>query len=134
PCQFAAVVINGVVFDITYSAFKGRLDRSPIFRAVAAPVIVYVSYTVFAIVATYVLREGSWASAGGEEIRSYLGSDALSASLISVVTIHLGYYLGNVIRPYVLLRESRTQAVVFRVVSGVFVVAIWISGQMYKTI
>jgi len=133
PCQFAAVMINGIVFDITYTVFKERLNRSPIFRIVAAPVIVYVSYAVFAVFATYVLQEASWATEGWPAIRSFLLADAVSASLISIVTLHLGYYLGNVIQPYALQRESRTPAVVLRVVAVVLVAAIWIAGQMYKT-
>jgi len=131
PCQFAAVMINGIVFDITYSAFKGRLDSSPIFRAIAAPAMVYASYATFALVATYVLREGSWASGGWAGIRSYLLSDAVSASLISIVTIHLGYYLGNALQPYALLRKLRMPAVMFRIVSIALVAAIWIAGQIY---
>jgi hypothetical protein len=131
PCQFAAVVINGIVFDITYSAFKGRLDRSTLFRTVAAPVIVYASYTIFALFATYVLRQEPWVSEGWAGIRSFLLADSMSASLISIVTVHLGYYLGSVTQPYILLWESRTPAVVFRVVSVMFVAAIWIAGQVY---
>lgn len=133
PCQFAAVMINGLVFDIAYSGFKRRLDSSPIYRAIAAPVIVYASYAVFALVATYVLREESWASEGWAGIRLYLLSAAVSASLISIVTIHLGYYLGNAIQPYALLRKLRRPAVMFRVVSVVLVAAIWIAGQIYVT-
>jgi hypothetical protein len=133
PCQFAAVMVNGIVFDITYSVFKERLNRSPIFRAAAAPVIVYASYAIFALFATFVLRQDTWVAEGWEGIRSYLLADAVSASLISIVTIHFGYYLGNVIQSYVSLRESRTPAVVFRVVSVVLVAAIWIAGQVYLT-
>jgi hypothetical protein len=133
PCQFAAVMINGVVFDFTYSTFKGRLDSSPIYRIIAAPVIVYASYAVFALVATYVLQEGSWALKGWEGIRSYLLADAVSASLISMVTINLGFYLGNAIQPYALLRILRMPAVVFRIVSVVLVAAIWVAGQIYVT-
>lgn len=131
PCQFAAVVINGIVFDVAYTAFKGRLNRSIIFRAVAAPVIVYVSYAVFAVLATYILREPSWASEGWPGIRAFLLADAVSASLISIVTIHLGYYLGNVIQPYDLLPRLRLPAVAFRIVSVALVAAIWIAGQVY---
>ena len=40
PCQFAAVVINGIVFDVTYTAFKERLDSSQEFTTIAAPVMV----------------------------------------------------------------------------------------------
>ncbi len=101
------------------------------YRTIAAPVIVYVSYATFALVATYVLREGSWASEGWAGIRSFLLSDAVSASLISIVTIHLGYYLGNAIQPSALLSKLRMPAVAFRIVSVVLVAAIWIAGQMY---
>ena len=105
PCQVAAVMINGVVFDITYSTFKGRLDSSLLQRTLAAPVIVYVSYAAFAILAAFVLREGSWGTDGWAGVRSYLLTSAVSASLISMVTINLGYYLGNAIRPLVPRRK-----------------------------
>lgn len=133
PCQFAAVMINGIVFDITYSAFKGRLDSSPLYRAIAAPSIVYVAYTVFALFATYVLREASWAAQGWAGIRTYLLSSAVSASLIAIVTIHLGYYLGNAIQPYDLLPKLRMPAVMFRVISVALVAAIWVAGQIYTS-
>lgn len=105
PCQVAAVMINGVVFDITYSTFKGRLDSSLLQRTIAAPVIVYVSYAAFAILAAFVLREGTWGTDGWAGVRSYLLTAAVEASLISVVTIHLGYYLGSAIRFLVPMRK-----------------------------
>jgi hypothetical protein len=130
-CQFAAVMINGIVFDITYTLFKGRLDSSPIYRAFAAPVIVYVSYAVFALVTTFIIREPSWVSDGWAGIGSYLLVDAAIASAISIVTINFGYYLGNVIRPYDVLRRIGMPAVMFKVVSVVLVAAIWVAGQIY---
>jgi membrane protein DedA with SNARE-associated domain len=134
PCQFAAVMINGIVFDITCSAFKGRLDSSAVYRTIAAPVIVYASYAVFAFLATYVLREESWVAEGWAGIRLYLLSSAVTAALISMVTIHLGYYLGNALRPDALAQKLRMPAVAFRIVSVVLVAAIWIAGQVYRTI
>jgi hypothetical protein len=131
PCQFAAVMINGIVFDAAYSTFKERLNRSLMFRAVAAPVIVYASYATFALVATYILREGSWASEGWAGIRSFLLADAVSASLISIVTIHLGYYLGNAMQPNGLLSKLRMPSIAIRIASVVLVAAIWIAGQIY---
>lgn len=131
PCQFAAVMINGIVFDITYTTFKGRLDRSLKYRTIAAPLIVYVSYAMFAFFAAYVLRQEPWASEGWAGIRSFLLADAVSASLISIVTIHLGYYLGNAIQPDALLRRLRMPAITLRIVSVVLVAAIWIAGQAY---
>jgi len=105
PCQVAAVMINGVVFDIFYSTFKGRLDSSLVWRTVAAPVIVYVSYAAFAILAAFILREGSWGTDGWAGVRSYLFTSAVTASLYSIVTIHLGYYLGNALRLFVPVRK-----------------------------
>jgi len=105
PCQVAAVMINGFVFDIAYSTFKGRLDSSLLQRTLAAPAIVYVSYATFAILAAFVLREGTWGTDGWAGVRSYLLTAAVAASLISMVTIHLGYYLGNAIRVLVPLRK-----------------------------
>jgi hypothetical protein len=131
PCQFAAVMVNGIIFDIAYSAFKGSLNSSPMYRTIAAPVLVYVSYTAFALLTTFVLREGTWVAGGWEGIRSYLMSDALTASLISIVTIHLGYYLGNSLKPDAVTQSLRMPLVAFRVVSVVLVAAIWIAGQIY---
>jgi hypothetical protein len=105
PCTVAAVMINGVVFDIFYSTFKGRLDSSLLARTIAAPVIVYVSYAAFAILAAFILREGSWGADGWAGVRSYLFTSAITASLISIVTIHLGYYLGNALRLLVPMRK-----------------------------
>jgi hypothetical protein len=105
PCTVAAVMINGVVFDIFYSTFKGRLDSSLLARTIAAPVIVYVSYAAFAILAAFILREGSWGNDGWAGVRSYLFTSAVTASLISIVTIHLGYYLGNALRLLVPMRK-----------------------------
>ena len=105
PCQVAAVMINGVVFDIVYSTFKGRLDSNLLLRTLAAPVIVYVSYAAFAILAAFVLREGTWGADGWAGVRSYLLTAAISASLFSMVTIHLGYYLGSALRLLVPVRK-----------------------------
>jgi hypothetical protein len=134
PCQFAAVIINGIVFDITYTAFKERLDSGVVFRTIAAPVLVYVSYAVFAVFATYILREGSWAAKGWEGVVSYLSFDAVSASLITAVTIHLGYYLGRAVGPLAQPRTSRMPAMAFRIVSVALVAAIWMAGQIYVNI
>jgi len=98
PCQVAAVMINGVVFDIAYSTFKGRLDSSLLQRTIAAPVIVYVSYAAFAILAAFVLREGTWGTDGWAGVRSYLvhRRDLRVAHLDGDDTSR--YYLGNALR------------------------------------
>lgn len=130
PCQFAAVMINGIVFDITYSVFKERLNRSSLFRAIAAPIIVYASYTTFVLIVTFIMREETWVAGGWEGIRSYLLTDGVTASLISIVTIHLGYYLGKALQPYDIRHKLLMPDIAFRIVSVALVAAIWIAGQI----
>lgn len=130
PCQIAAVMINGLVFDIAYSVFKVGLNSSPIIRAIAAPFIAYASYALFAIAATFVLREPSWASQGWAGVREYLLTGAVSASLISIFTLNLGYYIGNAIRPSPFRRISKLRTVLFRVICLFLVAGIWIAGQI----
>jgi membrane protein DedA with SNARE-associated domain len=84
---------------------------------------------MFAFFAAYILRQEPWASESWAGIRSFLLADAVSASLISIVTIHLGYYLGNAIQPDALLRRLRMPTVALRFASVVLVAAIWIAGQ-----
>jgi hypothetical protein len=129
-CQFAAVMINGIVFDIAYSVLKNRLNRSLLFRATAAPIIVYSSYIAFVLIVTFIMREDTWVAGGWEGIRSYLLTDGVTASLISIVTIHLGYYLGTVLESNDMRYKLRMPAVAFRIVSVVLVAAIWIAGQI----
>ncbi len=130
-CQFAAVMINGIVFDISYRLFKRQLETGPIHRAIAAPVIAYVSYALFAFSVTFVFVEPHWAGRGISGIGDYLGSSALVAAVFSIVTINVGYYLGVALRPLVVSRLSGTPVVFFRISSAVVVAAIWIAGQVY---
>jgi hypothetical protein len=131
PCQFAAVMINGVVFDASYRMFKGQLDSSPLYRIVAAPIIAFVSYTVFAFSATYAIGGPEWHGEGLPGIVSYLTTSGLLAAVFSIVTINLGYYLGNVLRPLITEKKLGMPASLFRVSTVVALAAIWIVGQIY---
>lgn len=131
PCQFSAIMINGIVFDGTYRLFKNYLNAGIIFRMIAAPVITCVSYAAFALFATYILREPNWAARGFSGVIDYLGAGALAAALISIATINLGYYLGNILYRQAGSREIGAFAVYYRIVSIVLVAAIWLAGQIY---
>lgn len=130
-CQFAAVMINGAIFDIYYEIFKDRLDTGSIYRTIAAPIITYVSYAAFAFGVTYILKEANWAERGINGIIDYLTVDAVIATAVSIVTINLGYYLGNIFRPIFAERKFGMPAAYFRIASLVVVSAIWIAGQIY---
>ena len=130
-CQFAAVMINGIVFDLTYSYLKGYLDNSTLYRLVAAPVIAYVSYTVFAFAVVYLMREPHWVDRGIPGIIDYLTTDALVAALFSTVTISAGFYLGNALKQLWVPGRVGLPATAIKVAAVVLVAIIWIAGQMY---
>ncbi len=131
PCQFAAVMINGIVFDASYQLFKNHLDSSATYRSVAAPLIAFISFALFAFAAVYVIREPNWAAREMDGIVDYLTIDGLIAALISIITINLGFYLGGVLRSAFGERKIGVAAPIFRVASLTAVAAIWIAGQLY---
>ncbi len=130
-CQFAAVMINGAVFDISYKVFKNQLDSSPIYRSIAAPIIAYMSYTIFAVAATYAIGGPEWHGSGLQGIADYLAGSGLIAAAASIVTINLGYYLGGVLRPIVVEKRTGIPVSLMKISSLVIVVAIWVAGQVY---
>jgi hypothetical protein len=130
-CQFAAVMINGAVFDISYKVFKNQLDSSPIYRSVAAPVIAYMCYTIFAVAAAYAIGGPEWRVAGLQGIADYLAGSGLIAAAASIVTINLGYYLGNILRPIVVEKRTGIPVSLMKISTLVIVAAIWVAGQIY---
>lgn len=129
PCQFTAVLIDGIVFDAAYTLFKDRLDSKWIYRTIAAPIIVYIAFTGFALMAAFVLwGEGSWRGQGWPRVGEFLATSALAAAIVSMVTIHLGYLLGNVLRPYARLLELPRPTAFFRIAAIAVVAVIWIAG------
>lgn len=130
-CQIAAVMINGVIFDAAYQSFKNQLNASILYRLIAAPILAYISFAIFAIMATFVFKEAGWATRGWESVREYLLTSASIASLFSIVTINAGYYLGDILRLSFISRTVSVSSSAFRVTSLALVAIIWIAGQIY---
>jgi hypothetical protein len=130
-CQIAAVMINGIIFDAGYTIYKSQLNASIIYRIIAAPLLAYISFAIFAIMATFVFKEAGWATNEWSGIREYLLTSALIASLFSIVTINAGYYLGNMLRSLFMSRKVSISSSIFRVTSLALVAIIWIAGQIY---
>ena len=130
-CQFAAVVMNGVIFDVMYRMFKNQLNASIIYRIIAAPILAYVSFACFAFLAAFVFKEPGWATGNWSPIFDYLSSSALIATAFSIVTINAGYYLGNVLRSSFVSKRIDFSSSAFRMTSLVLVGVIWIAGQIY---
>ena len=130
-CQMAAVMINGVIFEGGYYLLKAKFDTNRVWRIVAAPVITYISFAVFALIATYFLREPNWAERGLSGIVGYLATSAFIASIVSIIMLNTGYYLGNWAKNILALKKPGYVLLNIRTVAVAVVIIIWIAGLKY---
>ena len=134
-----AVMIDGIVFETAYLLFKRRLESGTLARILAAPVLAYSSYLLFAVYAGYINPEspasggpqGRFGSGNFRGIADYLSNSALLASLLSIATINLGPVLGNVIRAGMTPQRliPKTAAIKF---FGLFIlIGVWVARIIY---
>lgn len=127
-CQVAAITIDAVIFELFYFALKTKLDSSFVTRLVAAPLLTYIAYAVFAFFATYVLRQENWYAGGLSGIGEYLISGGLFAAIYSLAAIQIGYYLGAALLPFRSKLTNRFAVSSFRFAAAAIALIIWIVG------
>ena len=126
-----AVMIDGIVFETAYLLFKRRLESGTLARILAAPVLAYSSYLLFAVYAGYINPESPASGGNFKGIADYLSNSALLASLLSIATINLGPVLGNVIRAGMTPQRliPKTAAIKF---FGLFIlIGVWVARIIY---
>jgi len=131
PCQVAAIMINSIIFESAYLYLRQKFAVSLAVRTIAAPIITYISYTLFAFVATYLIRQENWVDGGVGGIIDYLTSSAVFASLLSLLTINLGHSAGEKIRRSVFIRQTNFALNYLKIVMAALALAIWITGLRY---
>ncbi|MGB9590873.1 MAG: hypothetical protein ACP5QG_04385 [candidate division WOR-3 bacterium] len=95
PCAFAAVMALGIFFDLFMSITE---KRSLWIRVPTAALSVYFSFATFALVATYALRLGFWASGGLPNVLRYTLVNGSWAALFSLGTAIAGFTLSRLIK------------------------------------
>lgn len=132
-CQVAAVMINGLLFDIGYRALKPRIEAGFIIRSLTGFALAILSFALFALTATFLIREIHWLERGWPGVIEFTTTSGLIAAAASIITINIGHRLGN--HAVVFISKYKTQLAANYLYAGsiIIVVGIWLMGQLYRT-
>jgi len=98
-CHLLGILLMGLCYDLFFSVFK---IKSRSLRATAA---VYLNYTLFALMITYVFQYEYWVQGGFTEVLRHVGISGSMAALGCAVLVPSSFHLGerlkaNFARPF----------------------------------
>jgi len=89
PCQFIAVIIEALSFEVGFLL-------TPYLKSILTPLFAaYLSYAGFALSAVYILRVSGWVERGISGINHYIFVNGSVAFLFSVLTFNLALILAK---------------------------------------
>lgn len=117
-CHLLGIFITGLFYDLFFSVFKIKN------RSLSAAAAVYLSYTLFALMITYVFRYENWAQGGVPKILQHVlisGSmAAFGCTTLVPVSFDLAQRLkANLVRPFN-LRFQLTPGGIFALTAGLW--------------
>ena len=131
-CQVAAVIINGVLFDLSYSMLRNKLASSVAMRSVWSFALAIVSFGLFAFTAAFVIREVHWLERGWPGIIDFTVTSGLIAAIASVITANLGFWMAKRLHVFISADRSPAYSASIKFISIIIIAGIWIYGQIYK--
>ncbi|MBD3233978.1 MAG: hypothetical protein GF315_09680 [candidate division Zixibacteria bacterium] len=93
--QTTAILTAGIVFEVGYRLFRNRIASGMLWRSLAAIVIGYGAYIALLSFDAVVNPEAFAACGGIAGMYGYLSSSGTYATILSVITINLGFYAGE---------------------------------------
>ena len=109
-CKVFAVLLLAGTFEVVYylmGRIKGHL------RGFIGSATIWVCFTVFALIMTYLVRYHWWVKGGLPKVLHYILVDGNYAAIGSFLTFNLGERLGRSIKPYLYLWEQRRTGLYF---------------------
>ncbi|MHC4155476.1 MAG: hypothetical protein ACYST6_11220 [Planctomycetota bacterium] len=88
-CHLVGILLTGLCYDLVFNVLKARN------RAVAAAGTVYVSYALFALLMTYIIRYEHWAQAGAGKVLNHVLVSGSIAALACALLVPLAYRIGG---------------------------------------
>ncbi|MHC4624471.1 MAG: hypothetical protein ACYS4W_11280 [Planctomycetota bacterium] len=88
-CHLVGILLTGICYDMVFNVLKARN------KAVAAAGTVYVSYALFALLMTYVVRYEYWAQAGAGKVLGHVLVSGSMAALVCALFVPLAYRIGD---------------------------------------
>ncbi len=119
-CHLLAIFLLGVGFDIATQLIRERK-----FSWLSGAISAWLGYALFGFTITYVFRYHYWIAFGFPKVIRYIGIDGTFAALGSVVSVWLGYHIGENI-----IRFFKTKSKLAYIGTAGFTLSFWIVGAL----
>jgi hypothetical protein len=93
-CHLLGILIVGMSFDLFFNVFKIRN------RSISAAAAIYLNYTLFALMITYIFRYKYWVEGGFPKVLSHIGISGTMAAIGCAIFVPIAFYLGQRIKAY----------------------------------
>ena len=93
-CHLLGILIVGISFDLFFNVLKVKN------RSISAAAAIYLNYTLFAIMITYIFRYEYWIEGGIPKILSHIGISGTMAALGCAIVVPISFYLAERIKSY----------------------------------
>ena len=91
-CHLLGILLMGLCFDLFFSIFKIKS------RSLCATAAVYLNYTFFALMITYVIRYEHWVQGGFTEVLRHVGISGSMAALGCAVLVPSSFRLAELLK------------------------------------
>lgn len=119
-CHLLAIFLLGVGFDIATQLIRERK-----FSWLSGAISAWLGYALFGFTITYVFRYHYWIAFGFPKVIRYIGIDGTFAALGSVVSVWLGYHIGENI-----INFFKTKSKLAYIGTAGFTLSFWIVGAL----
>ena len=119
-CHLLAIFLLGVGFDIATQLIRERK-----FSWLSGAISAWLGYALFGFTITYVFRYQYWIAFGFLKVIRYIGIDGTFAALGSVVSVWLGYHIGENI-----INFFKTKSKLAYIGTAGFTLSFWIVGAL----
>jgi hypothetical protein len=120
-CHFLGIFLTGLCYDLFFNVLKIRN------RSVSAVATVYASYSLFALMITYLARYEYWVQGGFGKVLNHIGVGGTIAALLCAITVPLSHRFAERLKislptPFVYRRQLLPGSVLF------FTAGLWVFG------
>jgi len=88
-CHLLGIFLTGLCYDLFFNVFKINS------RSLSAAAATYLSYALFALLVTYIIRYGYWTQAGFTKVLQHVGICGSIAALGCAVLVPLSFGMGE---------------------------------------
>ena len=125
-CHLLGILIMGLCYDLFFSVFKIKN------RSISAGAAVYLNYTLFALMITYIFQYEYWVQAGFTKVLSHIGISgsiaALGCGFMVPVSFHLAERIKTSLNRPFNLKFQLAPGGIFAVTIGLWIYSIAVFG------